>query len=810
VPKQNWIGQTVGGRYQLESLLGQGGMSTVYKATDPNLKRTVAVKLIHPYLATDPIFVSRFEEEAEAVARLRHPNIVQVFDFSHEEDQYYMVLEYVPGQTLKRYLEQLGRQKQSFPIPVAINIAIRLCQAVDYAHRQGLIHRDLKPGNVMITPQGQVFLMDFGIAKIVGGDRHTKTGSIVGTAAYFSPEQINSKKIDHRIDIYALGVMLYEMVSGQLPFKGETTMEIIMKHLNQPVPDIRQFNREVPAGLVAVLEKALAKNPQDRYQSCAEMIQALNPLLAATQAGIPTKQAEPSHKGRRLLPLSLAVVILLLILLVCAGVLISGWMFGRESLISAVLPSSPTPLPSSTSGLIALADQPRTPTSTVTATALPYPTQMATLTSRPSPTPTRRRTNTPVPSPTLADTLPFTSTLSSESTPVNHTGVASQGDGLPLSFESFGLWTRGDESNGSFTPTSASAYSGASSAKLSYNFSTTSNDYVVFSQINDISGQPNSLQVWVDGDGSGHYLNAWIVDDDGQTWQVPFGQVQHTGWKLMTGLIAVDQKWPWTHISGADNGRVDYPIAFRGFVLDDYSNSYTGQGAIYLDDLSADTTDAPPVVSNPTPGNASPPPTTSVVTGDVGRILYTVDDTILTTDPAWTTPQQVGHAASDTCQGTASTVTGQSFNLYRGPYCGISQTISTCISPNGQYEVVVDIVSGTVANISIRANGESGSGTFIYQGEVDSSEGIRWSPLSTSFLFVVVDTVHQAFPGGGYNQIIPTANNPMFSPSGEHIMYLKPVGPGIRDVFVSDANGANQRNVTNTTSVDKQCPAWHF
>jgi hypothetical protein len=169
----------------------------------------------------------------------------------------------------------------------------------------------------------------------------------------------------------------------------------------------------------------------------------------------------------------------------------------------------------------------------------------------------------------------------------NQTGAASQGGGLPMGFENFGTWRRGSEDNGSFTQSGEQAHSGGSSGKLSYDFPSAGNDYVVFLQLNDIPGSPDTLAAWVYGDGVGHYLNAWIVDSDGQTWQVPLGNVTHSGWKQMSGRIETGQKWPWTHISGPDNGKIDYPITFRAFVLDDYSAGYSGSGQIFIDDLSS-------------------------------------------------------------------------------------------------------------------------------------------------------------------------------------------------------------------------------
>jgi serine/threonine protein kinase len=272
------------GRYRIEAPLGQGGMSAVYRATDPNLRRTVAIKLIHSHLASDPEFVRRFEEEAAAVARLRHPNIIQVFDFNHDGATYYMVLEYLPGHTLLEKLEQANQQRQLLSLTETLSIMVPLCEAVAYAHQQGMIHRDLKPANVMINPQGQPILMDFGIAKIVGGESMTATGGVIGTVAYMSPEQIRGQKPDNRADIYALGIILYQMISGRLPFQGENTAATMMQHLNAPVPDARQFNQTVPAALVAVIQKALTKEAAQRYQSAAEMAMALRQITGDAAA----------------------------------------------------------------------------------------------------------------------------------------------------------------------------------------------------------------------------------------------------------------------------------------------------------------------------------------------------------------------------------------------------------------------------------------------------------------------------------------------------------------------------------------------
>ncbi|MCB2180029.1 serine/threonine protein kinase [bacterium] len=271
----SWIGRKLSGRYEIEELIGQGGMSSVYRGEDPNLRRTVAIKLIHPHLSTDPSFVSRFEEEAANIAQLRHPNIIQVYDFSHDEETYYMVMEFVPGETLETHLKRLEKTNRRMDIKDAIHYIANICDALEYAHNRGMIHRDIKPANMMLTPQKEAVLMDFGIAKIVGGKKHTATGAVVGTALYMAPEVIKGEQADKRADIYALGVTLFEILSGHPPFQADSAMSTLMMHVHDPIPDLRKLNQDVPLGLVQVVEKALAKDKAQRFQSAAEFGRAL-------------------------------------------------------------------------------------------------------------------------------------------------------------------------------------------------------------------------------------------------------------------------------------------------------------------------------------------------------------------------------------------------------------------------------------------------------------------------------------------------------------------------------------------------------
>jgi serine/threonine-protein kinase len=297
-----WIGRSIGGRYQIDALLGQGGMSAVYRATDPNLRRTVAVKLIHPHLSSDPEFVRRFEQEAAAVAQLRHPNIIQVFDFNHDGEVYYMVLEFVAGETLQNRLRALHANGNLLPLDQAVMIVATVGEAVEYAHRRGMVHRDLKPANVMLDPHGQPILMDFGVAKMLTGTQHTATGAIVGTVAYMSPEQIRGMKVDERADIYSLGIMLYEMTAGRPPFEGDSAMTVMFKHVNEPPPDIGQFNTHVPAELKAVILKALEKEPPARFQSAAELTAALRGLKLLRTAVTPPAPATVVTPARPVAP----------------------------------------------------------------------------------------------------------------------------------------------------------------------------------------------------------------------------------------------------------------------------------------------------------------------------------------------------------------------------------------------------------------------------------------------------------------------------------------------------------------------------
>ncbi len=269
-----WSGKKLG-KYEIGPLLGQGGMAQVYKGRHPALNRDVAIKLIHSYLVDREGFLERFQREAQLIAALRHPNIVQVYDFDTQDGIYYMGMEYIDGPTLGARLVQLHAKNMLLPLDQVTDLVLSLSNALDYAHALGMIHRDIKPGNVMFTGKGQAVLTDFGLAKLVGGTTHTTSGIVVGTPMYMSPEQAYGESGDARSDIYSLGVMLFELVTGKPPFQGDTPLSIMFKQVNTPLPSPKATNPRTPDAIEQIITKATAKKPEDRFQTCGEMAEAL-------------------------------------------------------------------------------------------------------------------------------------------------------------------------------------------------------------------------------------------------------------------------------------------------------------------------------------------------------------------------------------------------------------------------------------------------------------------------------------------------------------------------------------------------------
>ncbi|NJN97435.1 MAG: serine/threonine protein kinase [Anaerolineales bacterium] len=270
----NLVGKSLG-KYRIVARLGRGGMAEVYKAFQPGLNRYVSIKVLHSHMVEEENFVARFEREALAIGKLRHPNIVQAFDFDREDDISFMAMEFIDGPTLKDELQARQEAGKPYSLKEIARVFIPLCSAIDYAHARQMIHRDLKPANVMINQQGQIVLTDFGITRIIGGTQYTQTGALSGTPAYMSPEQGQGQHGDERSDIYSLGVMLYEMVTGAVPFDADTPFVVILKHISEPVPPPSKLVPDLPQSIEQIVLKAMSKEPADRYQRAGELAVAL-------------------------------------------------------------------------------------------------------------------------------------------------------------------------------------------------------------------------------------------------------------------------------------------------------------------------------------------------------------------------------------------------------------------------------------------------------------------------------------------------------------------------------------------------------
>ncbi|MDQ3759562.1 MAG: protein kinase [Actinomycetota bacterium] len=318
------IGKVLSSRYRLEGKLGSGGMSTVYLALDETLQRKVAAKVLHREMSDQPDQLERFRREARAVAQLSHPNVVAVIDAGNDEDGHpYIVFEYVEGETLKARIDRFGR----LPLDEAAAYAIEVGRGLQAAHLAHMVHRDVKPQNVLIDTEGRAKVTDFGIALSQEADGLTKTGRVLGTTDYVSPEQAMGKPVDDRSDIYSLGILLYEMLRGDVPFKAETLVGVAMKHVNDPMPDIQATRPGTSAALAAVIERATHKDPKKRYRDMGSMLADLEGALEVeiARAGGATGEATTVLKSvparqRILSPRSVSIVGILLVL---AGVLVA-------------------------------------------------------------------------------------------------------------------------------------------------------------------------------------------------------------------------------------------------------------------------------------------------------------------------------------------------------------------------------------------------------------------------------------------------------------------------------------------------------
>ncbi len=329
------LGTILNGRYRLEARIGSGGMSTVYRALDETLQRQVAIKLMNREVAADSDQLERFRREARAVAQLSHPHVVGVIDAGEDEGRPYIVFEYIEGETLK---ERIRRQGQ-LPVTEAVAYAIEIARALGAAHARHIVHRDVKPQNVLIDEEGSAKVTDFGIARTLDEEGLTADGRVIGTTDYVAPEQALGQHVTGQSDLYSLGIVLYEMLTGEVPYKGDSQVAVAMKHVREDLPDIQFKRPEVSASLAAVIDRATAKRPEDRYADDAELIADLEDVLAieTARAGSATGEVTsvlrtlPSRTQRRV-PFRLRHRAVAALLLLIAVVLVAGgavWLSTR-------------------------------------------------------------------------------------------------------------------------------------------------------------------------------------------------------------------------------------------------------------------------------------------------------------------------------------------------------------------------------------------------------------------------------------------------------------------------------------------------
>ncbi|MDQ3065608.1 MAG: protein kinase [Actinomycetota bacterium] len=268
--------QMISGRYELKEMVGSGGMSSVYCAFDTLLERNVALKILHAQFGEDEDYVERFRREARAVAQLSHPNIVTVIDRGEEDGKQFIVFELIDGENLKEFVERGG------PLPVrrAVELGLEIARALSFAHAQGLIHRDVKPQNVLLSGDGSAKVTDFGIVRSLDAVGHTETGTVLGTSHYIAPEQARGERVDAQTDVYSYGVVLYELLTGEVPFPGDNFLSVAMKHVNDPVPSVLDRRPDVPLRLATLVDRCMAKLPDDRPASMDELVGELEAVLA--------------------------------------------------------------------------------------------------------------------------------------------------------------------------------------------------------------------------------------------------------------------------------------------------------------------------------------------------------------------------------------------------------------------------------------------------------------------------------------------------------------------------------------------------
>jgi serine/threonine-protein kinase len=321
------VGETIAGRYELEEQVGHGGMSSVYKAHDSLLERNVALKILHEQYNADPDFVERFKREARSVAQLQHPNIVTVIDRGEEDGRQYIVFEYIDGENLKELVARKGR----LDTREALEIALEVARGLSFAHQHGLVHRDVKPQNVLLNGDGRAKVTDFGIARSLDVDGMTQTGTVLGTSNYIAPEQASGRRVGAHTDVYALGVVLYELLAGNVPFPGENFVAVAMKHVHEPPPNLLDLRRDIPLRVAAAVDRALEKDPEQRFPSMDAFAAELEACRAELDRGdadrtlvIPALRRHRRRKATSRWPVGIGMLALLAIAAIVIGLLTIG------------------------------------------------------------------------------------------------------------------------------------------------------------------------------------------------------------------------------------------------------------------------------------------------------------------------------------------------------------------------------------------------------------------------------------------------------------------------------------------------------
>jgi serine/threonine-protein kinase len=290
------IGNVVGS-YKITEKIGEGGMGAVFKGIDLMLEREVAIKMLRPELASQPQVVERFRSEAVTLAKLNHPNIATLFSFLRQGEDFFMVMEFVRGETLDSLIRRAG----AMPCDRAIALFCQALEGIDHAHRMGIIHRDVKPANMMLTATGALKVMDFGIARVLGTSRMTKQGNIVGTIEYMSPEQVRGQETDARSDIYSLGILLYEMLTGRVPFSSDSEFDLMKMQIDDAPPPPRVFSGQIPQAVEQAIMRSLAKRPEARFQGAADFRNALSSALGAPPAPVVGVPSAPAPDATRII-----------------------------------------------------------------------------------------------------------------------------------------------------------------------------------------------------------------------------------------------------------------------------------------------------------------------------------------------------------------------------------------------------------------------------------------------------------------------------------------------------------------------------